>query len=147
MDSIYWLILLVVLLFIEVITLGLTTIWFAAGALGAFFVSIFISNLLVQILVFSVISFLLLFFTRPIAMKYFEQNRTKTNYESLIGKVGRVIERIDNIEQTGQVNLNGQEWTARSTNDEVTLEKGVAVSVKNISGVKLIVEEKMEGVE
>ena len=147
MDSIYWLILLVVLLFIEVITLGLTTIWFAAGALAAFFVSIFFSNLLVQILVFCVVSFVLLFFTRPIAMKYFEQNRTKTNYESLIGKAGRVIERIDNIEQTGQVNLNGQIWTARSTNDEVTLDKGVIVTVKNISGVKLIVEEKMEGVE
>jgi len=147
MESIYWLILLVILLFIEVITLGLTTIWFAAGALAAFFVSIFVGNLLVQILVFCSVSLLLLFFTRPIAMKYFEQNRTKTNYESLIGKQGRVIERIDNMEPSGQVNLNGQEWTARSSTDEVTFEKGQVVVVKSISGVKLIVEEKVEGVE
>lgn len=36
MNSIYWLLLIIVLLVIEIITLGLTTIWFAGGALVAF---------------------------------------------------------------------------------------------------------------
>ncbi|HBY70682.1 MAG TPA: NfeD family protein, partial [Lachnospiraceae bacterium] len=31
MNSIYWIVILVVLIFIEIITLGLTTIWFAGG--------------------------------------------------------------------------------------------------------------------
>ena len=39
MNAIYWLILFIVLLVIEIITLGLTTIWFAGGALTAFVLS------------------------------------------------------------------------------------------------------------
>ena len=65
MNSIAWLILLILLIFVEFITLGLTTIWFA-GSLVAFIVSLFYDNLLVEIILFLVISLVLLFFTRPI---------------------------------------------------------------------------------
>ena len=39
-ELIFWLVLLVVLLVIELATLGLTTIWFAGGAAAAFVASI-----------------------------------------------------------------------------------------------------------
>ena len=39
MDAIYWLILIIVLIVLEIITLGLTTIWFAGGALAGFILS------------------------------------------------------------------------------------------------------------
>lgn len=143
MEPIIWLILLAVLLVIEIITLGLTTIWFAAGALGAFFVSLASDNMVIQLLVFFVVSLVLLIFTRPIATRFFNTGRVKTNYESLVGKEGRVTERIDNFNQTGTVVLNGQEWTARAVKDQI-IETDVRVRVVNITGVKLIVTDKKE---
>ncbi len=142
-NSIAWLILLAVLLLIEIITLGLTTIWFAGGALVAFIVSLFYDNLLLEIILFLVISVLLLYFTRPYVIKYFNPKRIKTNYEGLVGKEALVIMAIDNIHGQGQVIVDGQEWTARSS-DSSTIDVGARVIVQDISGVKLIVKNKEE---
>ncbi|MDF2586516.1 MAG: putative rane protein [Anaerocolumna sp.] len=142
MNSIYWLIAIAVFLVIEIITLGLTTIWFAGGALIAFLLSLAVDNLLLEITVFLIVSFLLLFFTRPIAARFFNTQRVKTNYQSLIGVDAKVLERIDNFNNLGQVILNGQEWTARAVDDNLIIEPGERVTVKNIIGVKLIVDVK-----
>lgn len=144
MYDMYWLILFVILLIIEIITLGLTTIWFAGGALAAFVASVFNASLGIQIILFFLVSFLLLFLTRPIAMRYLNQNRTKTNAESLIDKIAIVTKDISNIKGEGSVIVNGLEWSARSVYDEVTIAKDALVIIKEISGVKLIVEEKRE---
>lgn len=144
MYDMYWLILFVILLIIEIITLGLTTIWFAGGALAAFVASVFNAPLGIQIILFFLISFLLLFLTRPIAMRYLNQNRTKTNAESLIGKTAIVTADISNIKSQGSVSVNGLEWSARTNDDEVTISKDALVIIKEITGVKLIVEEKRE---
>ncbi|CUH93651.1 NfeD family protein [Herbinix luporum] len=144
MNSIAWLILLILLIFVEFITLGLTTIWFAGGSLVAFIVSLFYDNLLVEIILFLVISLVLLFFTRPIVKKYFNSTRVKTNYAAIIGKEALVTARIDNMNGTGLAVVEGQEWTARSINGEV-IEKGTKVIVEEISGVKLMVKIKKEG--
>lgn len=144
MNSIYWLIVLAVLLIIEIVTLGLTTIWFAGGALIAFLLSLFYDNLIIELVVFFLISLVLLFFTRPLAVKYFNTKRVKTNYESLIGREGKVTQTIDNFNQTGEVILNGQEWTARALDDRSIIEPGKRVIVNKISGVKLIVDVKEE---
>ena len=114
MEPVYWLIALVVLLIIEIITLGLTTIWFAGGALVAFLAAMLGLNTVVQIVVFLVVSFLLLFFTKPIATRYFNGQRIRTNSESLIGQEAKVTARIDNFNQQGTVVVNGQEWRTRS---------------------------------
>lgn len=145
MNSIAWLTILAVLIFIEIITLGLTTIWFAGGALVAFIVSLFFDNLLVEIILFLVVSLLLLYFTRPYIIKYFNPKRIKTNYEGVVGKEALVTITIDNIKAEGQVIVDGQEWTARSSEGNV-IEKGTRVTVQDISGVKLIVKIK-EGIE
>lgn len=144
MNSIAWLTILAVLIFIEIITLGLTTIWFAGGALVAFIVSLFFDNLLVEIILFLVVSLLLLYFTRPYVIKYFNPKRIKTNYEGVVGKEALVTITIDNIKAEGQVIVDGQEWTARSSEGNI-IEKGTRVMVQDISGVKLIVIKK-EGI-
>ena len=143
-NSITWLIILALLIFIEIITLGLTTIWFAGGALVAFIVSLFFDNLLVEIILFLIVSLLLLFFTRPFIMRHFNPKRIKTNYEGLVGKEALVTITIDNIMAEGQVIVDGQEWTARSAKGDI-IEKGTKVTVQDISGVKLIVMQK-EGI-
>lgn len=140
----YWLILFVILLVIEILTLGLTTIWFAGGALAAFVSAVFGAPLAVQIIIFFLISFLLLFITRPIAMRYLNQNRTKTNAESLVGKTAIVTADISNVKGEGSATVNGLEWSAKSVDEEVTIPKDTFVIIKEISGVKLIVQEKRE---
>jgi membrane protein implicated in regulation of membrane protease activity len=128
-----------VLLLIESFTLGLTTIWFAGGALVATIASLFIDNLWVQFFIFIIVSFLLLFFTRPWAIRYIEKGKTKTNYESLVGSVVKITEEVDNINQKGKAFANGTEWTVRSQDAEVVIEAGQIAQVVEVSGVKLIV--------
>ncbi len=140
LQSVVWLGLLVVLLLVELATMGLTTIWFAGGALAAFAVSMFTEAVLAQVLVFLAVSVVLLIFTRPFAVKFVNQNRVRTNADSLIGKVGVVTVEIDNLESRGEVQVSGQIWSARSKEGEKKLEKGTQVKILEISGVKLIVE-------
>ncbi|WP_099469262.1 NfeD family protein [Konateibacter massiliensis] len=144
MYDMYWLILFVILIVIEILTMGLTTIWFAGGALAAFVTGVFGAPLVVQIIVFFLVSFVLLFLTRPIAMRYLNQNRTRTNVESLIGKTAIVTADISNIKSEGSVNVNGLEWSARSVDEDTIIPKDMLVVIREISGVKLIVEEKRE---
>ena len=66
MPEFVWLIILALCLVVEIATLGLVTIWFAGGALVTFFVAMVTDNLLIQVIVFLVVSLLLLFFTRCI---------------------------------------------------------------------------------
>lgn len=138
----FWLVALMVLLVIEVITMGLTTIWLAGGALIAVFVAWAGFPWYVQATVFLVVSLLLLCSTRPIAVKYFNKERVKTNIESIIGKQAIVLTEINNLKGTGQVSLNGMEWSARAYEEETVIPQGAIVVVKEVSGVKLIVEEK-----
>ena len=137
-----WLIILVVLVVIELLTMGLTTIWFAGGALAATLAALIGLPLAIQIVLFLVVSGLLLFFTRPIAVKYFNKDRVRTNAESLVGRQAIVISEIDNLQGVGQVNVGGMEWSARTRDENVTLPVGAVVIVLAIDGVKLIVEEK-----
>ena len=134
-----------VLLIIEIATLGLTTIWFAAGALFAFFAALLGMNQGIQIGVFVVVSVVLLFFTRPLAVKYLNTKTIKTNTEALVGKTARVIVDINNLKSQGQVVINGLEWTARSSDDTVVFKIGDAVTIVGIEGVKLIVEGQKKG--
>lgn len=143
-ELVIWLVLLVVLIGIEIATMGLTTIWFAGGAFVALIAAALGVPLYIQITLFLTVSVVLLLFTRPVAVRYFNNERIKTNAESLVGKSAVVATQIDNLKAEGQVVVDGQEWTARSTMDEVCIPKGCVVTICGISGVKLIVEERKE---
>ena len=140
----FWLAAIVILLVMEIISLGLTTIWFAGGALVAFVLAVFNVPVLIQVFVFLVVSLLLLIFTRPIAVKYFNKDRARTNVESMIGQQAIVLSEIDNIQGTGRVTVSGQEWSARTMADDIKLPVGAVVIIKDVKGVKLIVEERKE---
>ena len=144
MEIMVWLILLIIFVVIEVFTLGLTTIWFAGGALVAMLTALLHAPVWLQICVFVIVSLVLLFFTRPIAVKYFNKDRIKTNVESLVGKPAIVISEIDNLQGIGQVMVNGQEWTARSCEDSEKIQVGAVVTVIAINGVKLIVKDQFK---
>lgn len=139
-----WLFILVGCLVVEIATLGLTSIWFAIGALAATVAALLHLPLWVQNTLFVAVSLLFLFFTRPIAVKYFNKDRIRTNAEGLIGRQAIVISEIDNLQGIGQVTVSGQEWSARSTSDSVRFAVGAVVEITAIQGVKLIVREKRE---
>lgn len=140
MEAIVWLFLLAVFLIVEIITVGLTSIWLAGGALVALLLNMAGLGLIWQIAAFFIVSFLLLIFTRPFALKFVNAKHEKTNYEGIIGKVVRITERVDNINGTGTAVVGGQDWTARAEDDHLILEPGELAKVVKISGVKLIVK-------
>ena len=141
--TIFWLVVFVACIVVEIISMGLTTIWFAGGALVAAIAAALSLPIWPQIILFFAVSLVLLYFTRPIAVKYFNKDRVKTNAESLVGQQAIVISEINNIQGIGQVLVNGQEWSARNVNDSIELPVGSVVIVRAISGVKLMVEEKV----
>lgn len=141
---IFWLVLTILCIGVEIATVGLVSIWFAGGALIACLLAMAGIHEVIQVIVFIVISFLLVIVTRPLAERWLNKDRTKTNYEGIIGKVVRVTERIDNIHETGTALVNGQEWTARAESDNIILEQGEVAQVVNISGVKLIVKKYVD---
>ena len=140
MLNLIWLGLFILLLVIEIITVGLTTIWFAAGALAALAANVLGADLIIQIIIFLAVSIVLLIFTRPWAEKHLNRKRVRTNYEREIGKVIRITEKVNNLDQTGKSVVDGQEWTVRSRNDSDIFEAGALARVVAVSGVKLIVE-------
>lgn len=140
MDFQFWLMAFIILVVMEFLTMGLTTIWFAIGALVSFFASLFGASAWIQIVLFLVVSLVVLIVYRPLAVKYVNSRRTKTNVDDLIGREAKVIERIDNLNETGRVLLNGIDWSARSTLIGGVIEEDTIVKVMEVQGVKLIVE-------
>ena len=140
MDMIGWLVAFVILIGIEAATMALTTIWFAGGAVFAFFAVVREFSVQTQLVVFLIVSFVLLLFTRPLAIRFVNRETVKTNVEGLIGRKAKVIKKIDNTEPSGAAVIDGQEWTARSADDAVTIPVGTHVVIKEVRGVKLIVE-------
>lgn len=144
MEMIGWLVAFVIFVGIEINTMALTTIWFAGGALIAFFTALVGFSVRVQLVTFLAASFMLLFFTRPFAAKFINKGTVKTNTDSLIGRKARVTVKINNNLSSGAAVLNGQEWTARAVEDEMEIPEGETVIVKEIRGVKLIVDRILE---
>ena len=142
--NLIWLGLFIILIVIELFTVGLTTIWFAAGALAALTANALGAGLVVQIIIFLAVSCVLLIFTRPWAAKHLNRKCIRTNYEGKIGKVIRITQKVDNLEQTGASIVDGQEWSVRSKSDSETLDTGALAKVVDVSGVKLIVEKYEE---
>ena len=138
MEPLYWLILLAIFLVIEIITLGLTTIWLAGGALVGFLAAVLHVPLPIQIVLFLVVSIVLIVFTRPVAERYFNNS----NVGGIIGREGKVIVTIDNFNQTGAVLIDGIEWTARSDEEDVVIETGERIVVTRVEGVRVFVKVK-----
>ena len=139
-----WLGILAVFLIIEAITAGLTTIWFAGGALAAAVAALLGGNLVTQVILFLVVSLLLLVFTRPLAVRYMNRGLEKTNVNDLPGRTAVVTEEIDYLAQTGRLRINDIEWTARAEKDNVVIPSGAIVEITEVRGVKVIVKEMKE---
>ena len=135
-----WLVLAIALAITEAVTAGLTTIWFALGALTSLILVLCgVDNITVQIVVFVLVSLISLIATRPLVKKYINKKVQPTNADRCIGKEAFVTEEINNILSKGAVKINGIEWSARSEDNSV-IENGQKVKIISIDGVKVIVK-------
>ncbi len=135
----YWVIAIALFSVIEVLTPQFVTIWFAAGAAVALIFALAGLPVVAQIIAFIVSSVVFLVITRPLYDKFIKSRQVATNADSLIGKTAIVTEPIDNDEGVGFVKINGQVWSARSS-DGALIDKGEKVHILSIEGVKLIIE-------
>ena len=136
--SAIWLMLLVALVAGEAITVGLTFIWFAAGALGGLLVSVLGGAVWLQVVVFLIVSAVTLVLVRPAAAKLLTPGISPTNADRVLSQIALVTEEIDNIAETGQVKLFGQVWSARSESGEIIPVQS-RVRILRIEGVKVFV--------
>ncbi len=135
--TVVWLAAFVVFLAAEALTVSLTSIWFAGGALAALIVQVLGAGIRPQLAVFVAVSFLLFFLVRPFASRYVQERKTPTNVDGLIGRSAVVKETVD--AQAGSAVLAGETWLARSFEAGKSFPPGTTVIVKGISGAKLLV--------
>ena len=149
MDTVYlivWLVLLILFAVAEAATVGLTSVWFALGALGALICALAGGGIWLQIGIFIVLSLVSLLALRPLARKYLNSRVVPTNADRVIGQQARVTQDIDNIRGVGAVTIGGITWTARSEHD-TPIPAGAMVQVLRIEGVKVMVEMVKEEVK
>ena len=137
--SAVWLLLLVILVAGEAITVGLTFIWFAVGAMGGLLTAVLGGEIWLQVVVFLLLSAVTLILVRPAAAKLLTPGISPTNADRVLSQIALVTEEIDNIAETGQVKLFGQVWTARSENGDVIPVQS-RVRILRIEGVKVFVK-------
>lgn len=135
----FWLILAGIFVIAEIATVGFLIFWLSLGSLCAMLTSFFTDNIIIQTAVFVVTSVLFIFLTRPLAKKLAKTDNTLvTNAFSIIGKKAIVIKEINPTSGVGQIKIDGQVWTAKSTNEEI-ISEGTEVLILNIDGVKAVV--------
>jgi len=133
-----WIAVMIIMAVFEGVTSQLVSVWFVVGALVAAIVSFFVPSFALQFFVFVIVSLILLLVTKPLVRKARSTKPEPTNADRNIGKTAIVTQEINNNAGTGQVKLAGNTWTARTLDDEI-IPEGAKVTVKEISGVKLMV--------
>lgn len=130
---ILWMIIIITAAIVEAVTLQLVTIWFVFGAIAALIAAGAGASFLMQMILFTIISALFLCITRPIIRKMGIFNTLPDNMDGEIGKIGTVIQDIDNQKNTGRVKIGGVYWKAK-TIDNRQIPAGDSVRVEQISG-------------
>ncbi len=137
---ILWLIIVILLTFLEIITINIVSIWFIMSALISLVLSFFVDSFYIQFGVFVILGLILMILTRPLLLKKMNQSKAKTNLDRVIGMKGVVTEKLSKL-NVGEVKVDGKLWSAISS-DEVKI--GTTVVVDAIDGVKLVVRKDEE---
>jgi membrane protein implicated in regulation of membrane protease activity len=143
MDAwVIWLIVAVVFAVAEVMNLSFYLAPFAIGAAGAAVVGLAGGAAAVSWAVFAVLTAVSFTVVRPIARRHINvPPQIRTGTAALVGRTAVVLERIDNDANAGRVRLDGEEWTARSYDEDSTIEAGARVHVMEIRGATALVSE------
>lgn len=130
---------------VEVNTMNLIAIWFMPGTLVAIILALFSVPVWIQTAVWLVITVTVFAATYRLSARLRHPRPQPTNADRVIGQTGIVTIAISDRDQSGQVRVMGQVWSARTdtsvrtdeTADEIPVD--TEVRVLRIEGVKLIV--------
>ena len=134
-----WIAVLVLSLVSEALTTDLVAVWFFPSSVVAIILAICGVPWYVQLPVFLVLGIALAAATRPICKKWLDGKKAKTGTDLLLGQTALVTEEICNVEERGEVKLNGLCWSARAEDPAMVIAAGTQVCVLEIKGVKAIV--------
>lgn len=134
-----WLGIILSLALIEIFTINLTTIWFVSSGLISLALSFFVDNYIIQFGVFVIVGIILMVFTKQYLIEKISPKNVRTNLDRVLNMTGIVTEEIKK-NKFGEVKVDGKRWTAVS---DKKISVGKSVLIKNIDGVKLIVEEEI----
>ncbi|MDF3293598.1 NfeD family protein [Streptomyces silvisoli] len=110
----------------------------AAGAVAAAITAALGGPLMLQVVVFAVVSVALVSVVRPIANRHRTTGPAlRTGVEALKGRQAVVLERVDG--DTGRIKLGGEIWSARSYDADQVFEAGQKVDVIEIDGATAVV--------
>ena len=133
-----WLGIIIVAIIVEIITIDLVSIWFAAGGVVALIADLLGASQAIQIALFVIVTTIAIFVTRPIAKKYLRTNIEKTNYDRVIGKHGLVTKTIT-ADTKDEVKVMSTSWLAASV-DNNTINEGEYCEIMAIEGAHLVVK-------
>lgn len=137
-----WLIVTIIFIILEIFTPGFLIAIFSIGSLLAMIIAFFIKNIYIQLFIFSLANLLSYIFLRPIFIKLINKTneKNKTNVDLLIGKKVKIIEKVDNIAETGRVKISGVDWKAVSIDDNITFEVDEIAEIVKVQGAKVIIK-------
>lgn len=136
----FWLVLSLMLLIVEIITVSFLAFFPAIGAFLAYIATLFNVGLTGQIVIFAVSTSLLIIFMKPLMNKFINTKGVKTNANSVVSKTGVVTETIDTLNNKGTVKVDGELWSAISEKDDEIIQVGEKIIVTKLKGVKVIVK-------
>jgi membrane protein implicated in regulation of membrane protease activity len=141
---ILWAVLGALLIVAEIFTSGFVLLWFGIGALVAAFAGLVgIDSLVIQFMIFAVVSVSLTAASRTIFLNYFSRERTggslRSGVDALPGKVGTVVSSSKGALNEGAVKVFGSTWTAYPAAGEPPLEAGERVCVESVEGASIYV--------
>lgn len=139
----FWLIVAAAALVIEIISLGLSSIWFTGGGIVAALIAYADGPLWLQVIAFVGVSTILLLLMRPIAKKRLKIGEEKTNIDSMIGRIEKVLVTVDNNAGTGMIKIGDIDWRAVSDDGSV-IPDGTLVKISRIEGTKLYVRRELD---
>ena len=139
-----WSILGAILIVAEIFTSGFVLLWFGIGALAAAFVGfIGVDSLVIQFMVFAIVSISLTAASRTIFLNYFSREKSgqslRSGVDALPGKIGTVVSSSTGALHEGAVKVFGSTWTAYPAAGEAPLEAGERVCVESVEGASIYV--------
>ncbi|WP_331284002.1 NfeD family protein [Streptomyces sp. H39-S7] len=111
---------------------------FAVGAVAGAITAALGGGIVIQVIVFVVVSVALLAVVRPIAYRHRTQRpELRTGIDALRGRQAVVLERVDG--GGGRIKLAGEIWSARALDEERSFDPGEKVDVVEIDGATAVV--------
>lgn len=129
----FWIVICIIALVIDIFTASLLSIWFTLGSLAAIVFSLFGLSFVFQVIVFVIVTILGLIFGYPVVKRLVKDTvpKFKSLESSNLGQT--IICKEDIIDGSGKILLNGALWRIEIENHETVL-KGEKLELLELKG-------------